>query len=78
MVLSGRPGSGKTTALMTAATVLNNLPGPRSKVEVHRVFPGAHDNVSTLIGRFAEEEGGGGGAWEDGVCISLIRRALTV
>ena len=72
-MLTGEAASGKTTALNTAAATLNALPYQRSKVEIHRVFPGAFDDVSTLIGRFSP-----GGVWEDGVVISLVRRGLKV
>ena len=69
-MLTGIAASGKTAALTTAADTLRSQ---GSEVEVHRVFPGAFHDVSSLIGRFSE-----GGAWEDGVCLSLIRRGLTV
>ena len=72
-MLTGQAASGKTTALNTAAATLNALPYQKSKVEIHRVFPGAFDDVSTLIGRFSP-----GGVWEDGVVISLVRRGLKV
>ena len=71
--MAGRAASGKTAALSTAAETLNTLQSQGPKVEIHRVFPGAFDNVSSLIGRFLE-----GGAWADGVCVSLIRRGLAV
>ena len=73
MILTGAAGIGKTTALDTAASALNMLPNQRSKVNIHRVYPGAFDDISTLIGRFSTT-----GAWEDGVCLSLIRKGLKV
>ena len=73
VMLTGEAASGKTSALNTAAGALNFLPNQRSKVEIHRVFPGAFDDISNLIGRFSP-----GGVWEDGVCVSLVRRGLKV
>ena len=73
VILTGQAASGKTTALNTAALALNALPNLRSKVNIHRVYPGAFDDLSTLIGRFSSA-----GAWEDGVCVSLLRKGLKV
>lgn len=73
-MLTGDAGSGKSTTLNTAADILNAEQNGRSTtINIHRVYPGAFDDISTLIGQFSPA-----GAWEDGVIISLIRKGLTV
>ena len=71
--MAGQDATGKTTAINVAALAINAQSNQRSKVNIHRVYPGAFDNLSTLIGQFSSA-----GAWEDGVCVSLVRKGLKV
>ena len=73
VILSGEAATGKTAALRTAASGLTMLTNQKTEVNIHRLYPGAFDDISTLIGRFSET-----GAWEDGVCVSLFRKGLKV
>ena len=73
VILTGEAATGKTAALSTAASALNMQTDRRSKINIHLVYPGAFDDLSILIGRFSAT-----GAWEDGVCTSLLRKGLKV
>lgn len=73
VILAGETATGKTAALKTAALGVATWTNQKTNVNIHRLYPGAFDNNSTLIGRFSET-----GAWEDGVCVSLLRNGLKV
>ena len=73
VILTGEAATGKTAALTTAASGLTMLTNQKIDVNIHRLYPGAFDDISTLIGRFSET-----GAWEDGICVSLLRKGLKV
>ncbi len=72
MILAGRPGAGKSTAVSTVASALSTAEGGCA-VKVVRVFPGVFEGLSDLYGHMTPV-----GDWVDGVFTDAFRKAHKV
>ncbi len=75
VILAGPPGTGKTSAINTAASVISAAQrgegGPI--VKVTKVFPGVFEGLSDLYGHVISS-----GDWVDGVFTDTFRKAHKV